>query len=159
MSAFRQRKPMGADRALIRLEELCARSERCEDELRKKLSGWMIPASDSERIMDSLRKRRFVDDSRFARAFVRDKYRFNGWGRIKIRMALRTKRIDPDLIEEALEEIDQAAYIEILRRLLKAKNRSIPEEIQGYDRRVRLFRFAASRGFESTLISAALPNL
>lgn len=130
-----------------RLEALCARSEHCEYELRTKLRAWMIGPDDAETIIRSLRKRRFVDDRRFSEAFVRDKYRFARWGRRKIEMALRVKRVDNDIITVALDGIDHTDYIEGLRHIVSHKAATM-EDAATYEGRTRLFRFAVARGFE-----------
>ena len=71
-------KKVSPEQALVRLEELCVRAERCEAELRRKLMQWAIVPADADSIIASLRARRFLDETRFAAAFVRDKYRFGG---------------------------------------------------------------------------------
>lgn len=143
------------EKALIRCEELCARAERCEHELREKMRTWRIDSRDIDAIINSLTTRRFLDDSRFARAFVRDKYRFARWGRRKIVMALKQKHIDSGVIEEALEEINQEEYTSILRSLLKAKAAHMERPLS-YDDRMKLLRFAVARGFETQLVSSLL---
>ncbi len=145
-------KPMEPERARLRLEELCARSEHCEYELRQKLYRWKVSASDSETIMKSLIYRRFVDDRRFTRAFVRDKVQFGRWGRRKIALALAAKRVDRSIVDDALDEIDDQEYEQNLRDILTSKARTI-EEPRTYDGRTRLFRFAASRGYEPDLVA------
>ena len=95
-------KQLSPEKALMRLEELCARAEHSSGELRRKLYGWRISGTDADDIIESLRRRRFVDDERFARAFVRDKYRFNHWGRLRIRIELRAKGVDGDVIGLAI---------------------------------------------------------
>ena len=155
--SFSTPKVIPPEKALIRCEELCARAERCEHELREKMRAWLIDSRDIEAIINSLTTRRFLDDSRFARAFVRDKYRFARWGRRKIAMALKQKRIDSDTIDEALEEINQEEYTAVLRTLLKAKAAHMDRPLS-YDDRVKLFRFAVARGFETQLISSMLKS-
>ena len=155
--SFSTPKVIPPEKALIRCEELCARAERCEHELREKMRAWRIDSRDIEAIINSLTTRRFLDDSRFARAFVRDKYRFARWGRRKIAMALKQKRIDSDTIDEALEEINQEEYTAVLRTLLKATAAHMDRPLS-YDDRVKLFRFAVARGFETQLISSMLKS-
>ncbi len=155
--SFSTPKVIPPEKALIRCEELCARAERCEHELREKMRTWRIDSRDIDAIINSLTTRRFLDDSRFARAFVRDKYRFARWGRRRIAMALRQKRIDSDVIDEALEEINQDEYTAVLRSLLKAKAAHMDRPLS-YDDRVKLFRFAVARGFETQLISSMLKS-
>ncbi|MBO5780255.1 MAG: RecX family transcriptional regulator [Muribaculaceae bacterium] len=147
-----QRKPLTTENALIRLESLCARSERCTFELETKLRTWGITGSEAEKIIDSLIDNRFVDNSRFARAFANDKVMFAGHGRLKIRMALISKRIERSIIDEALNEIDEEAYREKLRDILTAKARQITD-VDTFEGRTKLFRFGASRGFEPALVS------
>lgn len=154
MTALRRKTPLKPEAALIKLEELCARSEQCEGEIRRKLSTWGISPSDSDTIVRSLQRRRFVDDSRFAAAFVRDKYRFARWGRRKIEMALRQKRVDRDIIDEALDNIDEDEYIGILQHLLAAKAKTL--QLGEYADRQRLFRFGVTRGFEPQLVAKAI---
>ncbi len=139
------------EQARQRLEELCARSEQCRYDLMKKMSGWGICLDIAEKIMSHLEKKRFVDDNRFAHAYCRDKFRFSRWGRMKIVRGLMLKRISRDMIDDAMEEIDEEDYFETLVSLLRSKSGSI-EEPQTYDGKTRLFRFAISRGFESNLI-------
>ncbi len=79
----------------------------------------------------------FVDDERYARAYVRGKFRINGWGRLKIRNGLRAKLIDSSLIETAIkEEINEEEYMELLKKILSSKG----------------LQTVLSRGFEPSLI-------
>lgn len=148
-------KRLTTDEALVRMEMLCARSEMCSYEVEQKLRRQGFTQGESEKIIDSLTDRKFIDDRRFAAAFTRDKYRFARWGRRRIAMALRKKRIDSDVIDEALEEINQDEYTAVLRSLLKAKAAHMDRPLS-YDDRVKLFRFAVARGFEPQLISSLL---
>ena len=145
-------------KALLRLEELCARAEHCEFELRQKLYRWMVSASDADTIINSLKHRRFLDDQRFTRAFVRDKIQYARWGKRKIALALAAKRIERDTVAEALDDIDQSDYENNLAELLKAKARTI-DDAKTYDGRTKLFRFAASRGFEPDLVAKYIRKL
>lgn len=151
-------KPVSPSEALERLEALCASAERCSWELRRKLILWRVTADDADRIIDSLKKRHFLDDERFTRAFVRDRYRFARWGRLKIRAALRAKRVPTWMVVEAMTEIDDAEYLDSLTAVLTARVKSLGDEARTFDGRTRLFRHAASRGFELSLISSRLKD-
>lgn len=146
------------EKALMRLEELCARAEHSTGELRRKLYNWHIAAEDADDIIESLRRRRFVDDARFAAAFVNDKYRFNHWGRIKIRYELRAKGVSQDIIDEAFTEIDEEIYMEALREFLINKNKTVRED-EPYMRRQRLFRAGIARGYEPDVVSKIVKNI
>lgn len=147
---IRSKKTVTPAQALVRLEELCVRAERCESELRRKLSLWAISSADSDAIITSLRDRRFLDERRFAASFVRDKYRFSKWGVRQIVRALKQKKIPQNCIDEALKEIDFDQYTQILTSILHHKARNLHHPLE-FDDRNRLFRFALSRGFEPDL--------
>lgn len=155
---MKKRRQPTPDEALARCEELCARAEYCEGELRRKLYMWGVGNDDSDRIIGSLRERRFVDDARFAEAFVREKVMYAGWGRRKVAAALYQKRVARDVIAGALDGVDPETYERRLEEILMQKRRTMAEP-DTYDGRTRLFRFAASRGFEPDLAAAAIRRL
>lgn len=144
------KKPITEENALMRLEALCARSERCRHEAREKLRGWGIVGVPAEEIIKQLVKTRFIDDSRFARAFVNDKLKFSGYGRMKIRLLLVSKRVESSIISEALSEIDEDEYQEVLERIVALKGGRI-EDVDTFEGRTKLYRYVMSRGFESDL--------
>ena len=150
-------KTVTPENARIRLENLCARSEHCEWELRDKLRRWNISPDDIEAILSGLLKLRFYDNRRFAAAYVRDKMRYNRWGRRKIVVGLMSKRIARDIIYDALSEIDDSEYRDGLISLMRAKAARIAEG-NTYDGRTKLFRSVASRGFETSLITDIIRN-
>lgn len=147
---------MEKEKAAARLEAMCAASERCSWELLQKLRLWGVSRDDAQEIVDGLVERQFVDDERFARAFVRDRYRFARWGRVKIRAALLAKRVPSWMIDEALTEVDEELYLEALYRLLSAKIGSLKDEAFTYEGRTKLFRYAASRGYEPGIVADAI---
>ena len=144
--------------ALHRAAALCSSAEHCTADIREKLSRWGVTEADSCTIIDRLVQERFIDEQRYAVAFVKDKFRFSGWGRIKMRYALQQKRIDGSDIDHALATLDEEQYNDRLLELLQAKSRSIRDDAPEA-RRAKLFRFAASRGFESALIFNALKQV
>ncbi len=141
------KKTITPEMALERLEALCARSEQCTSDLLTRLYRWGVTGPSATRIIELLEDRRFVDDERFARAYVRDKYRFSRWGRRKIQAGLIAKRIARGMIDDALNEIDGDEYREIMVSVLQAKARSM-EHPDAYDNRLKLLRFGVARGFE-----------
>ena len=155
---IRSKKQITPQNALIKLEELCSRSEQCTGEARKKLYNWGISANDSDKIIKSLIERRFIDDKRFCSAFVRDKVMFSHWGKRKIALSLIQKHVDRDLINDALNQIDETMYLETLKKIVLAKARTI-KDADTYDGRTKLFRFAVSRGFEPSLVSQVIREL
>ncbi len=152
---IRAKTPITPEKALRRLEDQCARSEVCSGEAKKKLANWAIGSSDAERIIRSLIERRYIDDRRFCSAFVRDKLYFSHWGKRKISLALYQKRLNKDIISEAIEGIDPEDYMAILKKIVLTKAKTI-QDSDTYDGRTKLFRFGVSRGFEPELIARVI---
>lgn len=152
-----QRKPLTAENAQIRLESLCARSEHCSYEIMTKLKGWGIPGDEAEKILKSLIANRFVDDLRFAKSFVRDRYRFSGYGRRKIALGLMAKRIPRDIIDEALDEIDDDIYFENAMHMAARKAKEL--DLSAYEDRNKLYRHLLSRGYESSIAAKAIKSI
>lgn len=155
--AFRQKKEVTPAQALAKMEDLCSRSEHSSFEIKKKLVAMRLPTDTVNKILDSLVDRKFIDDHRYAIAYARDKYRFSKWGRLKIKQALTLGNIPRSYIADALEQIDEKSYIEVLDGILKTKARSIKEG-NTFEGRTKLYRFGLSRGFESSLVSASIKS-
>jgi regulatory protein len=130
---------------------LCASREMCSSDIRKKLELWGIDDLQAEKIIDRLKSEIFIDDSRFASAFVKDKFRYNKWGKIKINSHLRMKRIPDKLIQEALESIDKEVYLETIKSILATHKKSVKAK-NNYDLKAKLLRFGLSKGFESNIL-------
>ena len=141
--------------AYLQLAALCAQAEHCQQEMRDKMKRWDIDAATQDRIVARLVKERYVDDERYARAFVKDKIRYNKWGRRKVQQGLWLKHIDDDIQERVLGEVDDSEYLAVLRPLLKQKVRSIRAE-NDYERTQKLVRFALGRGFTFDIIRQCL---
>ena len=137
--------------AYLQLTQLCARSEHCQYEMLEKMRKWGMTAEAQARVMQRLVSERYVDDERFARAFVRDKIQYNKWGRRKVEQVLWMKRIDDDIRKRVLDEVEDDEYISILRPLLKQKRRSTKAQ-SGYELNQKLVKFALSRGFTFDII-------
>lgn len=144
--------------ALHRAAALCSSAEHCTADIRDKLARWGVTEADSRTIIDRLVQERFIDEQRYATAFVKDKFRFSGWGRIKMRYALQQKHIANSDIEGALAALDEEQYAQRLLDLLQAKAHTIADG-DPENRRAKLFRFATSRGFESNLIFNVLKQI
>jgi len=141
--------------ALRRAAAMCSRQEQCSTHIREKLLEWNTDPSDVDKIIVKLQEEKFLDDQRYANFYVRDKFRFNKWGKIKITAMLRQKGIYATAIEEALKRIDDKAYYDTCAELIQKKSESLDEE-NHFTRKGKLFRFAAGRGFESELIHRIL---
>lgn len=144
------KQPLTPTQAMNRAAALCARSEQAPGDIREKLVKWGLNSGDVSRVLQQLREQGYIDEQRYARAFVNDRFNFNGWGRIKIAYQLKQKGISGEIIDDAMAVIDEDAYRQRLLELLRAKWVNVK------DREPRavwaaMMRFAASRGFEATI--------
>lgn len=137
--------------ARYKAEAYCSSMERCIADVEAKLEQWGATPEISEKVIGHLLKEKYIDQKRFCAAFVRDKYRFNQWGRMKISQALRLKKIPADIIALGLEEIDEREYLEILSDLIERKKKNVKAR-NDYERNGKIIRFAVSRGFETEAI-------
>lgn len=135
---------------LVRMAGLCAGAEQCSADVREKILKKGFSSDDADKMIGYLTRHKYIDDSRYARAYAADKVRFSGWGRMKIRMHLRSKRLPDDVISQGLGYIDETDYLESLRKVLFSKAKGL--ELTEVSDRQKLFRHLASRGFESELI-------
>ena len=149
------KKEMAEQEAYLQLATLCAQAEHCEQEMRDKMKRWEIDETVQNRIIDRLVKERYIDNERYARAFVKDKIRYNKWGRRKVQQALWMKRIDNDIQQRVLDEIDDKEYLDVLRPLLKQKRKST-KAANDYELNQKLVRFALGRGFTFDIIRQCL---
>ena len=135
------------DEALRILMNRCAKAECCVADVRRSMTRWGMEHSDQKTVIDRLLKDRFIDESRYTAAYVREKINLSRWGVYKIRAALRTKRIAESLIEEALSEVDPQSMAHKLEGLLQRKKRVIHAK-NNYDLRGKLLRYGTSLGYD-----------
>ena len=133
--------------ALNKVAAYCSTAEHCRAEISEKLQRWGLPYDVIDRILKRLVDEKYIDEERFCRAFVNDKYRFAKWGKIKIGQALQLKKIPQRVFSPYLNEIDEDEYLAILNNLLMAKRKSVHAENE-FELTNKLVRFALSRGFE-----------
>ena len=141
--------------AYLTLAALCAQAEHCQYEMLEKMRRWELPEEEQARVMQRLVSERYVDDERYARAFVKDKVRYNKWGRRKVEQALWQKHIDDDIRQRVLDEVDDSEYLAVLKPLLQQKRRST-KAANDYELNQKLVRFAVSRGFTFDIIRQCL---
>jgi regulatory protein len=136
----------------------CSISEHCISEVELKLTAWGVSDEDKSTIIDKLCADDFINEKRYVVAFTKDKFHFNKWGKIKISYALKQKKLDNSLIQYGLSTIDDGEYEEMLSVILKNKLKSLKWEYE-YEKMGKLFNFAQSRGFESTVIDRIIRTL
>ena len=137
--------------ALSKAMSKCSQREFCCSELEERLESWGVSGPDCLKIINILKKENFINEERYARAFVKDKFTYNKWGKIKIASHLRAKKISSSMISSALESIDNDLYKNRLKEMIKNHRRSVKAK-NSYEMKAKLHRFGLSKGFESSLL-------
>ena len=149
------KKEKTEEEAFLQLAALCANAEHCQYDMLEKMKRWELSDEAQARVMARLIEERYVDDRRYARAFVKDKICYNKWGRRKVQQGLWMKRIDKEIQDEVLDDIDEKEYLDVLKPLLKQKRKSIKAN-SDYELNQKLVRFAYGRGFTFEIIRQCL---
>lgn len=144
--------------AYLKLSALCAMGEHCCYDMMKKMRNWDMNEGSEERIIAQLIKEKFIDEERFAKAFVRDKFQYNRWGKIRIIKELKMRKIAEKHIEIGLKEIEENDQIETLKEIIRKKRPSVKGKNE-YEIKWKLIRFALGRGFEINEIVKVVGDL
>ena len=134
---------------------LCARSEKSSGDALRLMQQWQVPQAERQGVLERLVKDRFIDDGRYAEAYVREKMRFSGWGVHKIRAALRAKSVAPDIIAKALDQLTPEGNTERLAEMIRKKAAKTSYK-NAYDLKTKLVRFGMSRGFDLDDVLSAI---
>lgn len=154
------RKQITPESARLRMADLCARSEQCEYDIRQKLLKMGIRAEAAAEIIGYLIDNRFIDNSRYALSFARDKCRFSLWGPYKIRQGLLAKRIPASDISTAIASLEESELYDAILRSAKGKARSLSlHGGEGREGRMKLYRHLLSRGFDSRMSTQAVREM
>jgi regulatory protein len=143
--------------AMLKAEHYCAYQERAQQEVRNKLYEWGLRSDEVEEVISELILTNFLNEERFAMAYVSGKFKIKKWGKIKIKQGLKLKKIPERMIREALNTIDFEEYLETIRATAEKKIRLITEK-NGLKKKYKLISFLQSKGFENDLIFDVLKD-
>lgn len=144
--------------ATLKLAQFCAYRDRSQKEVEDKLREMRMIPQACEQIIIELMREDFLNEERFARSFVRGKFRIKKWGKIKITQELKKKEISAPIIKLGLTEIDENEYLNILEQEAEKKLNLIKES-DPYKRKKKLSDYLLQRGFESNLVYELSNNL
>lgn len=144
-------EPISPEKALSKALKFCAYQERSQQEMRDKLYTWGMHQREVENILAHLISEGFLKEERFAIAYAGGKFRIKKWGKIKIKNALKGKRVSEPLIKKALNEISDTDYRKMLQKVIEGKSKLIKES-DPFKRKYKIASYAISRGFESELV-------
>lgn len=151
-------KTLSESKALSKMAHLCARREYCVYDIQTKLQRYDLEPDAIKRIVDHLIKEKYIDELRFTRGFIRDKIRFNKWGKIKIEYALKQRRVPESIVAEVFSDFTDEDINDSLQSLLQAKWKTIKGNTD-YEKQTKLIRFGLSRGFNMGNILECMKKL
>jgi len=131
-----------------KLERYCAYQERCAYDVKQKMNTMKIPLDIQTELLAELKEQKFIDDERYALSYLRSKVNFKKDGIQKIKFALSQKKIDANIIDLALQEIDRTLYQENISKLIEKKWKTLIEKNELKDAKGKLMRYLMSKGYK-----------
>ena len=136
-----------------KLEAICAYQEKCQFDIEVKLTGWMFDEEQKNQLIAHLITHNFINEERYAEAFVNDKYKIKKWGKQKIIAHLKQKRISSYSSNKALKNIDLELYYNNLLNISQKKWSELKmKKDDVWILRNKLMNHLASKGYENDLI-------
>jgi regulatory protein len=143
------------NQAKSKIAKYCAYQERCHQEVRDKLYTFGLSPDDVELLIYEMIQHDFINEERFAKAYVRGKFIYKKWGRNKIKMELKRRKISDYCIKKGMKEIDGDKYEEVLLGLLEKKISSL-KTIKGYQKNYKAAQFVMNKGYEGDIVWALI---
>lgn len=137
--------------ALLKAAHYCAYQERCHNEVRHKLADWGIYGQEADQVIAKLIEQNYLNEERFAKAFVGGKFRVKQWGRLKIKRELKIRGLSDYCINLALREIEDDVYVHTLRSLMQSKLKSVKAS-NPLEAKHKVYHYLATKGYEGDLI-------
>jgi len=154
----RRYKTLTPEQAYVKIRHYCAFQERTHQEVKMKLHGYGVGWTDISEIVSKLIEEGFLNEERYAAAFVGGKFRIKQWGRKKIEMELKKKQVSDFNIRVALrDEIDPLEYEQTILKIIEKKWKSIkPESDSDFTKQAKTRTYLFQRGFESNLVGLVM---
>jgi regulatory protein len=138
---------MELKKTLEKCMQICSQREYCIFDIENKLQKWEIDKKDQQKIIDTLVLEKFIDHERYVPAFINDKFKFNHWGKIKIRYYLKQKHIDSQIINIYLAQIDDDLYLKTIKNEIKNKRQTAKGK-DDFEKNQKVARYVISKGFD-----------
>jgi regulatory protein len=151
-------KNIGTDRALQKIRQYCAYQERNHKEVKEKLYSFGLYADEVNSVLSQLIQENYLNEERYAVALAGGKFRMKGWGKQKIKYALKQQQVSDYCIKKALASIDEDDYLAKLLELVNDKARTLRSEKNDFVKKKKIFSFLLQRGFESDKINECLQS-
>lgn len=144
-------KKLSPDEALLKAQSYCAYQERCQQEVRDKLYNWGLWQDVVEKTIALLINDNYLNEERFAKTFAGGKFRIKKWGRVKIKIELKKRKVSEYCIKQALKEINDKAYLVTLKKLIADQSKKIKPK-SSIKHNYLLGQYAISKGYEADLV-------
>lgn len=144
--------------ALVKAEAWCAYQERCQQEVRDKIYSWGLHANEVENVIAELISKNFLNEERFAKAYAGGKFRIKKWGRVKIRLELKRRKLSEYCIKKGLAEINEEDYRETLKKMADEKMKATKEKDQ-LKKKYKVMSYLISKGYENDLVREMIGEL
>ena len=153
-----QKKYLTKEQALQKLRHYCGYQERSHYDVQQKLWELGVRRAEHDEIISTLIEEDYLNEERFAKAFVGGKFRMKDWGRKKIYYALKEKQVSEYSIRKALKEIDEEAYRGTLLELAEKKYAGLKDE-QYLVRKKKTIDYLMQKGFEPELVTSIVNSI
>jgi len=140
------------EEALKKAMSICSKQEKCKFDIKDKLFKLGLDNLFITEIIEQLENENFINQDRYCKVYVRDKYKINKWGRKKIIFHLKQKQIDYKTIQKSLLEINEKLYEELAKKEIIKKHKTIKTNDDIHKQKIKLINFALSRGYENEMI-------
>lgn len=154
----RPRKYWSVAEAKVKIAAYCAYQERCQEEVRTKLAEKGLIGDQAEELISHLIEEGFLNEERFAQAFVRGKFNLKKWGKNKITQELKLRKVSPNCIKSGMKEIDPEEYWQMLLGLVEKKSGFVKDPDQ-FKKKYKIQQYLIGRGFESDLVQSAVETV
>ena len=146
-----EHKEITAKDVYTKIASFCSRTEQYSADIHRKIKASGLSDQEADDIVARLKQENFINDERYVKAYVSDKFRLNKWGKVKIRHNLKMKGMPEELIQQGLDAIDEDKYRQALLKTMKEKARSVKKKTR-FEKMGLIIRFAQNRGYEPELI-------
>jgi regulatory protein len=144
---------MATDKKIIReIASYCTYRERCTKEVREKLLLLKVKPEEVAEYLSIMHEQNFLNEHRFAHAYVTDKFWLNHWGRVKIRQQLKAFNVEDELIEKALSSINAEDYEQAILKIIEKYLPKVKGKPQ-YQKQQLILKHCYGKGFEPDVVS------
>lgn len=151
-------KTKTAEQALNALMRLCSKAEKSSGDALRLMYRWGVPIAERQGVLDKLVEMRFIDDTRYAEAYTREKSQLAGWGARKIAQNLYQKGVSKDIVAKTLAMLESDDQRAMLEKRLQRKLPTI-KATTDYERRGKLLRYALSLGYDYDMVISVIDTL